>query len=70
MKQSLLNRAVALATGEALATIRNRGFGLVVTPNGSITSIGALTKMMDSPEAARAISGRPAPLCTSLGSAP
>lgn len=28
MKQSLLERAVALATGEALSTIRRRGFSI------------------------------------------
>ena len=28
MTQRLLNRAIALATGEALSTIRNRGFSI------------------------------------------
>jgi hypothetical protein len=33
MRQALLNRAVALATGEALSTIRRRGFS-ILEPGG------------------------------------
>ncbi len=43
MTQRLLERAVALATGEALATIRNRGFSLL-DPTASLDDFDALPK--------------------------
>ena len=43
MNQSLLERTVALATGEALSTIRNRGFS-IFDPATSLDDFDSLPK--------------------------